>query len=104
MIVLISVISIVAKILFIVGVLSLCKEKYSELVPYANYYVMDSLFKLLEELTGSKNRKVFLRQELVLRVKIMKAFPRRHRLLWQMRRIQAAPRWNVTQTAAKRRP
>lgn len=56
------------------GVLSLCKAKYSELVPYANYYVMDSLFKLLEELTGSKNRKVFLRQELVLRVKIMKAF------------------------------
>lgn len=56
------------------GALSLCKEKYSELVPYANYYVMDSLFKLLEELTGSKNRKLFYRQELELRVKIMKVF------------------------------
>lgn len=56
------------------NVLSLCKEKYPELVPYANYYVMDSLFKILEELTNSQNRRLFYKQELALRIKIIRAF------------------------------
>lgn len=56
------------------NVLSLCKEKYPELIPYANYYVMDSLFKILEELTNSKNRKIFYKQEFVIRKKMIVSF------------------------------
>ncbi len=56
------------------GTLRFCKEKYSELVPYAHYYVMCSLFKTLGELTGSRNRRRFWIQECLLRLRIIKEF------------------------------
>lgn len=50
--------------------LSFCKAKYPSLVPYAYYYRIDSLNKMYEEIVNSVNRKDFLWQELVLRIKI----------------------------------
>lgn len=47
-----------------------CKEKYPSLVPYAYYYRIDSLNKMYEEIVNSVNRKDFLWQEIVLRIKI----------------------------------
>ena len=54
--------------------LALCRDKYPDLIPYANYYVMDALFKMYYELVNCKNRKTFQKQEYELRVKIVKEF------------------------------
>lgn len=51
-----------------------CKKKYPQLVPYAHYYVMDSLFKLFSELTVSSNRRRFRKQEHLLRAGIVKEY------------------------------
>lgn len=47
-----------------------CRNRYPALVPHANYYRIDSLFKIYGEITRSTNRKKFFRQELILRFRI----------------------------------
>lgn len=54
--------------------LSFCTEKYPQLISYAHYYVMDSLYKTFGELTNSGNRRCFLKQEYSLRLRIVKEF------------------------------
>lgn len=54
--------------------LRFCKNKYPRLVPYAHFYIMDSLFKMLNELTGCRNRKAFRKQEKTLRFGIVKEY------------------------------
>lgn len=51
-----------------------CKKKYPQLISYAHYYVMDSLYKTLSELTKSANRKCFRMQEYSLRLRILKEY------------------------------
>lgn len=54
--------------------LSFCKMKYPQLVSYAHYYVMDSLFKTYFELIRSSNCRDFRWQEYMLRLKMVKEF------------------------------
>lgn len=54
--------------------LRFCKKKYPHLIPYAHYYVMDSLYKTYSELTCSSNRKNFRWQEYMLRLKMIREF------------------------------
>lgn len=54
----------------------LCKKNYPEMIAYAHYYVMDSLYKTFHELTCSSNRKSFHRQELILRFRIVTEYVR----------------------------
>lgn len=51
-----------------------CKRKYPQLVPYAHYYVMDSLFKTYSELIHSSNCKNFRWQEYILRLSVLREF------------------------------
>lgn len=54
--------------------LTLCREKYQHIVPYAHYYVMDSLFKLYRELISSRNRGQFQKEEHSLRFRIVREY------------------------------
>ena len=51
--------------------MSLCKRKYPFLISYANYYKLDTLNKMYEELFASENRKEYHKEEMILRCKIV---------------------------------
>lgn len=51
--------------------MNLCKKKYPSLVSYANYYKLDTLNKMYEELLASENRKEYHKEEWILRCKIV---------------------------------
>ena len=49
----------------------MCKEKYPDLMPYASFYELKSLFVMLENLWKCKNRNDFRIQELKIRGRIL---------------------------------
>lgn len=54
--------------------LDLCKRKYPQLVGYAHFYTMDSLFKTYYELRSSSNYRIFRKQEYSLRFRIIREY------------------------------